>query len=91
LFRTITNFGATNLEPTFKRLGATDVPGQILWGENDQLLSVDGAQQINGWLGGRAKVVLLPNVGHMAMLEAGDKSIPLVLEFFAGMRKDSVR
>lgn len=88
LFRTITNFGATNLEPTFTRLGTTAVPVQILWGKEDQILSVDGAQKINGWLRGRAEVALMPNVGHMAMLEAGDRSIPLVLKFFASTRKD---
>lgn len=91
LFKTITNFGATNLEPTFTRLGATSVPVQILWGEEDQILSVAGAQKINGWLGGRAEVDLLPHVGHMAMLEAGDQSIPLVLKFFAAARKEPVR
>ena len=91
LFRTITNFGATNLEPTFTRLAATAVPVQILWGKEDQILSVDGAQKINAWLGGKAEVALLPNVGHMAMLEAGDRSIPLVLKFFASTRKDPAR
>jgi pimeloyl-ACP methyl ester carboxylesterase len=83
IYRTITNFGATNLESTFIRLGKTDIPLQIIWGEDDQILTVEGAQKINGWLGGRAEVTLLPNVGHMAMLEAGDRTIPLVVNFFA--------
>ena len=87
LYRTITNFGATNLESTFTRLRSTEVPLQILWGEEDQILSVDGARKINEWLGGRAEVALLPKVGHMAMLESPDQAIPLVLEFFAAAGK----
>ncbi|TGK36649.1 alpha/beta fold hydrolase [Leptospira andrefontaineae] len=86
IFQTIKNFGATNLENVFLQLRKTDFPIQIIWGEDDRILPVEGAHVINDWLGGKAEVVSVPNVGHMVMIEGGNRTISIVIEFFNKVR-----
>lgn len=44
------------------------VPVLILWGENDQIFTVDSAEQLRSRIPG-SQTVRLPNTGHLPMLE----------------------
>ena len=44
------------------------VPVLILWGENDQIFTVDGAEQLRSRIPG-SQAVRLPDTGHLPMLE----------------------
>ncbi|MDF3819703.1 alpha/beta hydrolase [Leptospira sp. 96542] len=86
VFKTIINFGATNLETLFLKLKQSNLPIQIIWGEDDHILSVNGAKMINDWLGNTAEVHLLPNVGHMPLIEGVEIATPHVLKFFKNLK-----
>lgn len=61
-------------------LRGSPVPTLIAWGERDRLLDVSGAAILAGVMP-RATVSILPNVGHVPMIEAPRATAERYLEF----------
>ncbi len=56
------------------------VPALILWGENDQIFSVDGAEQLRARIP-RSQLVRWPNTGHLPLLENAVETSALYVRF----------
>ncbi len=76
------NQPATPLEPL---LAGSEVPTLILWGEKDRVLHFSGANLLAQHLEA-AEVELLPDVGHLPMLEKPGDSSRLFVEFVTRRR-----
>jgi triacylglycerol lipase len=72
--------GLLRRDPSREELAAIAVPTLLLWGEQDELIPVacgeDAASLIPD-----AKLVVLPNVGHIPSIEAPDEFVRVVSEF----------
>lgn len=63
------------------RMSEITVPTLILWGAEDTLIPVQFAARFDDLIP-NSKVVVLPNVGHLPMVEAPDVSAAIMTEFF---------
>lgn len=61
-------------------LNKIEIPTLILWGEQDQLIPVENAAKFSSALKNDTLVVM-PNLGHVAMEEAPEESLKPVLTF----------
>jgi pimeloyl-ACP methyl ester carboxylesterase len=72
--------GLLRRDPSREELAAIAVPTLLVWGEQDELIPVacgeDAASLIPD-----AKLVVLPNVGHIPSIEAPDELVRVVSEF----------
>ncbi len=59
-------------------------PTLILWGQEDRVLHPDNAKIFQQYLP-RSELRLLPEVGHMPMIEAPEKSARIVRDFIQGL------
>ncbi len=59
------------------------VPTLILWGENDQIFTVDSADQLRSRIP-RSQRVRLPNAGHLPMLENAVETAAIYIRFLRG-------
>ena len=55
-------------------------PALIVWGENDRVLHVDGAQSLAAALP-QAKTIIMKNMGHVPMMERPDEVAESYLQF----------
>lgn len=69
-------------DPSRDELAAIAAPTLLVWGEQDELIPLacgrDAASLIPG-----AKLVVLPNVGHVPSIEASQDLVRVVSEFVA--------
>ncbi len=68
---------ATPLQPL---LSGSSIPTLIVWGEKDRVLDVSGAEILAGVMGD-AQVEIMPDVGHLPMLEFPEAVARRYLEF----------
>ncbi len=54
-------------------------PALIVWGVDDQVFSVAGAQRLHQRIAGRVRT--LPNSGHMLHVESAREVAPIYLDF----------
>ncbi len=66
------------------RIGTIALPTLVMWGGNDRLLPVAGARWFGENIPG-AKVIIYPNVGHLPMEEAPDRSAADVDRFIGSL------
>lgn len=59
-------------------------PALIVWGDEDRLLHVGGAQMLRSLLP-RSQVIVMPRVGHVPMIERPQQSAEDYLRFRAGL------
>jgi len=64
------------------RLGELDLPTLLVWGEGDRIIPVDNGRKLASDLPD-ARLVILPEVGHLPPEEAPEASVRPVLEFIA--------
>lgn len=76
------NRPATPLEPL---LTGSKIPTLILWGANDRVLHVSGAEALARVMPA-AEVEIMPDVGHLPMLEKPGDSTRIFLDFVARVR-----
>lgn len=83
--RIIDQFGKESplLEAQFARI---EVPALIVWGERDEILDPRGAQALQALLP-RSELQLLPDAGHLPMIEAPRATAGRYLRFRAGLRE----
>jgi len=62
------------------RIKGLKTPALIVWGTRDRIINVATAGILHDFLP-RSKVVLMPGIGHLPMLEAPEKSARQFLEF----------
>ena len=70
--------GNTRLE---KRLPLIKAPTLVLWGDHDKLIPKSYAATVAEAIGGRARVQIIKDAGHLAELDQPDAVAKLVLEF----------
>ena len=70
--------GNTRLE---KRLPLIKAPTLVLWGDHDKLIPRSYAATVAEAIGGRARVQIIKDAGHLAELDQPDAVAKLVLEF----------
>ena len=58
-------------------------PVLIMWGEDDQILHPGGADTLAKQLGSSSVVNILPDIGHLPMIEEAERSASLFLQFQA--------
>ncbi len=73
------------VEPLAARL---NVPTLIVWGENDRSLHVDGGRILNKALRG-SELILLPEIGHLPMIEVPERVAHDYLAFRQKLRHAS--
>lgn len=64
-------------------LNPVPVKTLIIWGENDNVLSLDGAYYLKNNISG-SKLVIIPNTGHLPMLESPNTFNRLICNFVNG-------
>ena len=62
-------------------LKSIEAPTLILWGEQDQIVNVDVANELKSVLKRPEPPILLPRVGHMPLLESPDLVADYYLKF----------
>ncbi len=72
--------GLTKREPTREQLAQISVPTLLLWGEKDELIPLECGQDAAGLIP-NAKLVVLPNVGHIPSIEAPAAFVRIVSDF----------
>jgi pimeloyl-ACP methyl ester carboxylesterase len=68
------------LEQTPEKIKTITIPTLILWGEKDLLIDVSNASLFNKAITG-SKMVIFPNIGHVAMEEAPKKVADEMMEW----------
>jgi pimeloyl-ACP methyl ester carboxylesterase len=66
-----------------QRLHRIDRPALLIWGEHDKIVDVDYGRKFCAAIPG-ARMVVLPNVGHVPQVEAAEKFDALVADFVNG-------
>ena len=66
-----------------QRLHRIDKPALLIWGEHDKIVDVEYGRKFCAAIPG-AKLVVLPNVGHVPQVEAPEKFDALVADFIGG-------
>lgn len=61
------------------------MPSLIVWGENDRALDCSGAAILHGLLP-HSQVILLPQTGHVPMLECPSRAVADYLQFQAQLQ-----
>ncbi|KAI9752214.1 MAG: hypothetical protein M4579_005717 [Chaenotheca gracillima] len=56
---------AEDVLPRYGDLGASGIPVKIIWGKDDQWLSVDRAETLQKMIGGRTEVVVVDDASHL--------------------------
>lgn len=74
------DIGFTGFEPLTKELPQIKVPVMVAWGQDDRVLDVSSVQVIEAILP-NARISILPNVGHMPMMEIPNQSAELFANF----------
>jgi 2-hydroxy-6-oxonona-2,4-dienedioate hydrolase len=74
--------GLLRRHPSRDELAAIDVPVLLLWGQQDELIPLACGEDAASLMPG-AKLVVLPNVGHIPSIEAPDAFVRVVSEFAA--------
>lgn len=69
---------------TVQQMAALTLPTLILWGGRDRLVPPKGAQWFHQALP-NSRLVVLPDAGHLPMVEAPQESVTPVLDFLAGL------
>ena len=69
-----------------KRVAGLQTPSLIVWGEQDRALHVDSAAILHKLLP-RSQVIILPDVGHLPMIERDERVAADYLRFRAGLAK----
>jgi pimeloyl-ACP methyl ester carboxylesterase len=67
------------------QIDALRTPTLVLWGEQDRVFDVSGAEVLRQRLRG-AEVHIMPQVGHLPMLEAARASALMYAKFLARPR-----
>ncbi|XP_040215147.1 monoacylglycerol lipase ABHD6 [Rana temporaria] len=60
-------------------------PTQIIWGRQDQVLDVSGAEVLSGAIPG-CQVEILENCGHSVVMERPRKTAKLIMDFLSSMQ-----
>lgn len=60
------------------------VPTQIIWGKQDQVLDVSGADMLAKSIA-NCQVELLENCGHSVVMERPRKTAKLIIDFFTSV------
>jgi pimeloyl-ACP methyl ester carboxylesterase len=68
-----------------QRLHRIDKPVLLVWGENDKIVDVDYGRKFCAAIPG-ARMVVIPNVGHVPQVEAPEKFDALVADFINGRK-----
>ena len=63
-----------------EELRESDIPTFIVWGDNDRILHRSGAERLSAALN-NASVKIMPNMGHVPMLERPSETAQHYLEF----------
>lgn len=72
-----------------QRLHRIDKPALLVWGEHDKIVDVDYARKYCAAIPG-ARLVVLPNVGHVPQVEAPEKFDALVADFINGRTESTM-
>ncbi|XP_008517832.2 monoacylglycerol lipase ABHD6 isoform X1 [Equus przewalskii] len=67
-----------------QNMGKIKVPTQIIWGKQDQVLDVSGADVLAKSIA-NCQVELLENCGHSVVMERPRKTAKLIVDFFASL------
>lgn len=65
-------------------MGKIKVPTQIIWGKQDQVLDVSGADVLAKSIA-NCQVELLENCGHSVVMERPRKTAKLIVDFYASL------
>ena len=74
--------GLLRRDPSREELAAIAVPTLLLWGEQDELIPLASGEDAASLIPD-AKLVVLPNVGHIPSIEAPDEFVRVISEFAA--------
>lgn len=77
-------FGQITADSVEARAAAIRTPTLIVWGAQDRVLNVEGAQTLHRLMP-QAQVIVMPEVGHMPMLERPRQSSADYLRFRASL------
>ena len=72
--------GLLRRDPSREELASIAVPTLLLWGEQDELIPLASGEDAASLIPD-AKLVVLPNVGHIPSIEAPDEFVRVVSEF----------
>jgi pimeloyl-ACP methyl ester carboxylesterase len=72
--------GLLRRDPSREELAAIDVPVLLLWGEQDELIPLACGEDAAALIA-TARLVALPNVGHIPSIEAPDAFVRVISEF----------
>ena len=72
--------GLARRDPSREELAALAVPTLLLWGEKDELVPLECGRDAASLIPG-ARLVVLPDVGHIPSIEAPDEFVRLISEF----------
>jgi len=76
--------------PLETRIQGLPTPTLIVWGANDRVVDVSGAEELHGLLP-NSQVSIMPNIGHLPMLEAPRASAQTYLRFREGLQKSPAK
>ncbi|XP_007908836.1 monoacylglycerol lipase abhd6-A [Callorhinchus milii] len=69
-----------------ENMGMISAPTQVIWGKQDQVLDVSGAEVLGEAISG-CRVDLLESCGHSVVMERPRKTAKLVVEFSSSLQK----
>jgi 2-succinyl-6-hydroxy-2,4-cyclohexadiene-1-carboxylate synthase len=80
LLSTLRNFPFTNSPEVYSRLGNTNVPVLLFWGEFDQVIPFEQAELVSSAIS-QAKFIKIEGAGHNSQYEKPEKMLPELLKF----------
>lgn len=86
---TMARFSAPRETFDAEDLAKVDVPTLILWGEEDALISLEGAQFFHRGIRG-SKLVTFPGIGHLPHEEAAKVSVDVLIGWLAALPRTAV-
>jgi len=82
LLSTLRYLTGKSFESDYEKLAVTDIPSQLIWGREDQVVNYDQASRIQA-LVPNIPLTILEETGHLPQIEQSEKVNTLLLQHFA--------